>query len=64
MLTKLLRHILSLTIALRCFQDNLSSSGVNELLHLAIVLLNSLAKRGFQVIVCLVGISSNKSGLI
>jgi len=64
MLTKLLRHISSLTITLRYFQDNLSGSGVDELLHLVITLLNSSAKKGFQVIVCLVGISFNKSGLI
>ena len=64
MLINLLRHILSLMIALRCFHDNLFSPGVNELLHLAIKLLNSLAKNEFQIVVYLVRISSNKSELI
>jgi len=35
MLTRLFRHTSSLTIALRYFQNNLSSSRVNRLLHLA-----------------------------
>ena len=39
-LIKLLRYKLLLTITFRCFQDNLSSLGVNELLHLMIELLN------------------------
>ena len=64
MLTKLFRHISSLMIALRCFQDNLSSHGINELLYLAIALLESSVEKGFQIVVCLVGISSNNSGLI
>ena len=64
MLTKLLRHISFLIIALRCFQDNLSSPRINKSLYLAIALLNFSVKKEFQVIVCLAEISSNKSGLI
>ena len=59
MLTRLFRHMSSLTIALRYFQNNLSSSRVNRLLHLAIVLLNSLNEKGLQIIVSLVESSSN-----
>ena len=43
-LIKLLRQVLSLIIALKCFQDNLSSPRVDKSLYLAIELLNSLTE--------------------
>jgi len=63
-LMKFLRHNILLTVILRCFQDNLSSLGVNELLYLAIKFLNSSSKKGVYFIIDLSGISSNKSRLI
>jgi len=41
MLINLLKHSKSLMISLRCFQDNLSDSGVKSLLHLYIAKMNS-----------------------
>jgi len=45
-LTMLMRHLLSLTTALRCFQETWSGLEVNELLHLSMALLNSLLEKG------------------
>ena len=61
---KLLKHELSLTITLRCLQNNLSRLGVEELLHLIIKLLNSSSENNIHFIIGLFGISSNKSELI
>ena len=61
---KLLKHELSLTITLRCLQNNLSRLGVEELLHLIIKLLNSSSENSIHFIIGLFGISSNKSELI
>ena len=61
---KFLRHKISLTIILKCFQDNLSSPKVNKLLHLAIELLNSSSEKGIYFVIGLFGISSNKHRLI
>jgi len=52
-----------LTITLKCFQDNLSESGVKELLHLIILLLNSSSKNYVHIVTSLFGIPSNKSRL-
>jgi len=63
-LIKFLRHVILLTIILRCLQDNLSGAGVNELLYLAIELLNSSSKNDIHFVIGLFGIFSNKSRLI
>jgi len=63
MLTRLFRHMSSLTTALRCFQDNLSSPRVDKLFHLAIVLLNSLTEKELQIVIDLVESLSNISRL-
>ena len=63
-LMKFLKHNMLLTIILRCFQDNLSDLGVNELLYLAIELLNSFSEKSIHFVISLSGISSNKSRLI
>ena len=55
-----LRHVASLTYLLRCFYDNLSGLGINELLHFAIVLVNSSSEKGFHFIVGLFIISLSK----
>ena len=63
MLTNLFKHISSLMITLRCFQDTLSEPDIDELLHLVIVLLNSSVEKEAHIIVGLVGISFNMSEL-
>ena len=63
MLTKLFKHISSLTIVLRCFQDILSRLNMNELLYLAIVLLNSLVEKKAYTITSLDRISFSILGL-
>jgi len=42
------KHVLSLRTILRCIHDNLSGPGVNILLHLNKVLVNSSPKNGAQ----------------
>jgi len=64
MLTKLFKHVLSLMIAFRCFQDTLSGPSIDELLHLTMELLNSLTEKVVQIVIFLVGILSIMSGLI
>jgi len=64
MLTKFFKHISSLAIALRCFQDILSGSSVNKSLHLIIVLSNSSLKKSIQNITSLSGIIFNMLELI
>ena len=58
MLMILLRHTLSWMILLRCLHDSLSRPGVNELLYLAIELVNSFSEKGTHIIGHLFGISS------
>jgi len=48
----------SIRIILRWFHDNLSSPGVNELLHLSNTILNSSFENGAQAVTCLFPISS------
>ena len=52
-LIKLLRHVLSLTITLRCPYNNLSSPRVEVLLYFVIELLNSSTKKDVQIVVVL-----------
>ena len=52
-LIKLLRHVLSLTITLRCLYNNLSSPRVEVLLYFVIELLNSSTKKDVQIVVVL-----------
>jgi len=59
-LMKFLRHVLSLTITLRCFPDNFLGPGVNELLYFVIELFNSSSENGIYFVTGLFGISSNK----
>jgi len=61
---KFLRYEMLLTIILRCFQDNLLGLGANELLYLAIELLNSSSKKDVYFVIGLFGISSNEFRLI
>jgi len=61
MLMNFLKHAASLTHLLRCFYDNLSELGVNELLHFAIALVNSSSEKGFHFVVGLFMISLSKS---
>jgi len=63
-LMKFLKYNVLLTVILRCFQDNLSDLEVNELLYLAIKLLNSSSEKSIHFVISLSGISSNKSRLI
>jgi len=42
-----LQHELSLITHLRCFHKTLSGSGIDELLHFDIVILNSSLEKGF-----------------
>ena len=51
MLTNLFKHISSLMITLRCFQDILSGLDVDKLLYLAIVLLNFSVEKEVYTIV-------------
>jgi len=59
MLIIFFRHNLFLMILLRCLYDNLSKPGVNELLHLAIELINSSSKNETHFINYLFEILSN-----
>ena len=54
----ILKHALLLTILLRCLYDNLLELGVDELLHLAIELMNSFSKKETQGVEATLGISS------
>ena len=63
-LTKFFKHVSSLTIILRCFQDILFRPGVNKLLYLVIELLNSSLENRAHVIAGLVGILFNILELI
>jgi len=54
-----LKHILSLTIHLRCLHDNSSGPEDNELLHFEIELMNSSSEKRTYPIRYLFGISSN-----
>ena len=49
MLIITLKQALSLSIILRCLHDNLSGPGIEELLQLVIVLLNSSLENGVHV---------------
>ena len=60
MLMNFLRYTASLMILLRCLYDNLSSPGVDELLHFVIELINFSSEKSFHLIVGLLGISSSK----
>jgi len=60
----LLRYTMSLIIFLRCFQDNLSSSEVDKLLHFSITLINSFFENKFHFVIYLQGISSSNWGSI
>jgi len=64
MLTKLFKHISSLMITLKCFQDTLSGPGINKLLHLVIMLLNFSVEKEAHAIVGRVRISFNILELI
>jgi len=59
MLMNLLRHVSSLTILLRCLQDNLFSLRVKVLLHFLIALISSSFKKRTHFIISLPGISSS-----
>jgi len=56
MLTKFFKHVLSLTITLRCFQNTLSRLGIDKLLHLIIAFLDSSLEKGTYAIIGLVEI--------
>ena len=58
MLMILLRHTLFLMILLRCLYNSLFRLEVNELLYLAIELVNSFSEKGTHIIGHLFGISS------
>jgi len=64
MLTKFFKHILSLTITLRCFQDILFGPDVDKLLYLVITLLNSSLEKWAHAIIGLVRISFNMLKLV
>ena len=64
MLTKFFKHVLSLTIILRCFQDILSRLDIDKLLYLTIKFLNSLLEKETHAITSLVEILFNISELI
>ena len=51
-------------LTMRYLHDNLSGSGVNELLHLKIILINSFSENNIHIVSTLFGISSNNSKLI
>ena len=48
MLIMFFKHDLSLRIYLRCLHMSLSGLGVDKILHLAIVLVNSSSEKGFH----------------
>jgi len=58
----LLMYSLFLMIFLRCLQDNLSGSGVEELLHLLIALMISAFEKGGHLVTSLSEILSKRSG--
>ena len=58
------RHVTFLMIILICLQDNLSSPGVDKLLHFEIALINSSSENSFYLVIGLLGISSNNFMLI
>ena len=60
MSTNFLKHISSLIILLRCFQESLSGLEVKVLLHFLIMLLSLLLKKRTYVVTSLSG-SSSKS---
>ena len=64
MFIKFLRHMVSLTMTLRCLHDNLSDLRVDKLLYFMIKLLNSSLENSIHIVTGLFGISSNKSRLI
>ena len=53
MLIMTLKHELSLIIYLRYFYKTLSSSGVDELLHIDLIILNSSLEKGFHSVISL-----------
>jgi len=57
MLINFLRYAIFLTYLLRYLHDNLSSPGVNELLHLAIVIVNSSSEKKLHFVTGLFVIS-------
>ena len=57
MLINFLRHTTFLTYFLRCLYDNLSSSEVNDLLYLAIALVNPSSEKKLHFITSLFTIS-------
>jgi len=63
-LIMLLRHFSSLITVLWYFYEIQFRPGVNELLYLIIVLLNSLLENDSHVDICFDGISSKTSGFI
>ena len=64
MLIILFKHTLFLTILLRCLHDSLLGLEVDELLHLAIKLINSSSENGTQDKEAILGISPRISMLI
>jgi len=64
MLTKFFKHVLSLMITLRFFQDILIRLDIDKLLQLAIELSNSLLENKAYIITGLVGILFNMLELI
>ena len=64
MLTKFFKHVLSLMITLRCFQNILSRLGIDKLLQLAIELSNFLLENKAYIIAGLVEILFNMLELI
>ena len=64
MLIMLLRHLSSLTTALRCFQKMWSGLGIDKLLHLLIVILNSSLEKKDYVMIGFNKSLSKKSRLI
>ena len=61
MLISLLMYSSFLTIFLRCLQDNLSSSGVKELLYLLMASMISTFEKGGHLMTSLSEISSKRS---
>ena len=59
-----LRNVMSLTHLLRFLHDDLSSPGVDRLLHLEMALTNSFSEKGLQFVTSLLKTSSSKSKLI
>ena len=59
-LMNFLKYAASLTILLRCFYNNLSGSGINELLYFMIALINSSSENKLYLVTFLLEISSSK----